>query len=90
MRNYKLVVVFKSDLKKESKDKLVTDIQSWIGEVKNAKVDTLGDKKLAYPIKKNRTGDYVVVNFEANTIPTDVDNKIRMQEDVLRYLLVRE
>lgn len=89
MRDYKLVVILKSDLKKERKDKLLSDMQSWIGEVKSQKTDSLGDKKLAYPIKKERTGEYLVMDFEANTIPTDFDDKIRMQEEVLRYLLVR-
>ncbi len=90
MRDYKLVVVLKSDLKKEKKDQLISDVQSWIGEMKSQKTDTLGDRKLAYPIKKQRTGEFVVMNFTADTIPTDVDSKMRMQEDILRYLLVRE
>ena len=90
MRDYKLVIILKSDLKKDRRDKLLSDVQSWIGEMDSPKTDTLGDRKLAYPIKKERTGEFVVMNFAANTIPTDVNDKIRMQEDVLRYLLVRE
>lgn len=90
MRDYKLVVVLKSDLKKENKDQILTDIKSWIGEMKDEKIENLGDRKLAYPIKRQRTGEYMVVNFDAATIPTDLNNKMRMQEDVLRYLLVRE
>lgn len=90
MRDYKLVVILKSDLKKERRDQLLSDFQSWIGEMDSPKTNTLGDRKLAYPINKERTGEFVVMNFSAKTIPTDVDNKMRMQEDVLRYLLVRE
>lgn len=90
MRDYRLVLILKSDLKKDRKDAFLKDVQGWIGDVESPKIDTLGDRKLAYPIKKARTGEYVVMNFSAKTIPTDVDNKIRMQEDVLRYLLVRE
>lgn len=90
MRDYKLVVILKSDLKKERRDQLLSDFQGWIGEIDSPKTNTLGDRKLAYPIKKERTGEFVVMNFAAKTIPTDVDNKMRMQEDVLRYLLVRE
>ncbi len=89
MRDYKLVVILKSDLKKDRRDQILSDVQNWIGKIDSPKTDTLGDRKLAYPIKNARTGEYVVMNFSAETIPTDVDAKMRMQEDVLRYLLVR-
>ena len=90
MRDYKLVLILKSDLKKERRDKLMKEVQGWIGETVSPKTDSLGDRKLAYPIKKEKTGEYVVMNFSANTIPTTVNDKMRMQEEILRYLLVKE
>jgi small subunit ribosomal protein S6 len=90
MRDYKLVLILKSDLKKERRESLMKDIESWIGKIESPKTESIGDRKLAYPIKKQRTGEYSVMNFSADTIPTEMHNKMRMQEDVLRYLLVRE
>ncbi len=89
MRDYKLVLVLKSDLKKERRDKVMADVKSWIGEMSESKTDSMGDRKLAYPIKKQKTGEYVVMDFSAESIPTDVDSKMNMSEEVLRYLLVR-
>ena len=90
MREYRLVVVLKSDIKKETKDSLFADFQRWIGTVSDAKTNSLGDRKLAYPIKKQRTGEYVVMNFKADTVATDLNAQMNRNENVLRYLLVRE
>ncbi len=90
MKKYKAVLILKSDLKKDQKDTLMGDLKSWIGNVTDEKIDSLGDRKLAYPIKKQKTGEYVVMQFSAPTIPTDVNAKIQMNESILRYLLVLE
>jgi small subunit ribosomal protein S6 len=47
-----------------------------------------GKKKLAYLIKKNRTGHYVLVNFDA---PSDrlneIEHKIRTNQNIIRHLI---
>ena len=79
----------KPDLKKEPKDKLFDEIKKWLGAIKNDKVDSLGEKKLAYPIKRERRGEYAVMNFEAETIDADLNKKLLIKDEVLRHLLVR-
>ncbi len=51
--------------------------------------EMLGKKKLAYPIKKTRNGFYVVetFNFDGPKI-TALENKIRSQESIIRFLVV--
>jgi small subunit ribosomal protein S6 len=50
----------------------------------------LGNKKLAYPIKKEATGYYYVLNFEATPeIVAEVDRKARIDESVLRHMIIR-
>ncbi len=90
MRSYRLVLLLKPDLKKEPKDKLFDEIKKWLGEIKNDKVDSLGEKKLAYPIKRERRGEYAVMNFEAETIDTELNKKLLIKDEVLRHLLVRQ
>jgi small subunit ribosomal protein S6 len=89
MRDYTLVLVVKSDSKKERKDALLQDVQKWIGEVDSPKIESLGERKLAYPIKKQKAAEYITLKFGAKTIPTDVNSKLLLQEDVLRHLLVK-
>ena len=53
-------------------------------------VDDWGKRKLAYEIQKMREAYYYFVHFEADaTCPAEVENRIRIMEDVIRYLCVR-
>lgn len=89
-RKYKLVLILKSDLKKEAKDKLLGNIKSWGGKVTNDKITELGEKKFAYPIKGDKKGDYVLMEFESESVSSELENKTRINDDVLRHLLVRD
>ncbi len=89
MKSYKLVLLLKSDLKKDAHEKLYTDIKSWLGDVEKDKAESLGEKKLAYQIKKARSGEYVVFNFESEKVGPELNNKLVLRDEVLRHLLIR-
>lgn len=89
MKKYRLVLLLKSDLKKDAKQKLIDDIKSWFGAIKNDKLSELGEKRLAYTIKSEKKGEYVSVEFEVESIKADTEKRIRIQDTVLRHLLVR-
>lgn len=58
------------------------------GKVK--KEDLWGVRDLSYPIKRNSKGFFA--HFEIDTDPAMVkglDKKLKVEEDILRYLLVR-
>ena len=49
-----------------------------------------GLKTLAYRIKKSRKGHYVLFNFDASgDAIAELERRMRLSEDVLRYLTVR-
>ena len=87
--NYELMLVAST----ESSESLVSRVQKLISEKdgKIFKVDSLGRKRLAYPIKKQTEADYYVVNFEAAPeVVKTISDKLKLeQEDLLRYLLIR-
>ena len=89
MRNYQLVLLLKSDIKKEQKEKLFADVKSWAGEIKSDKVESLGERKLSYQIKHNQKGEYVVLSFESDRVSEDLNKKLLIRDEVLRHLLVR-
>lgn len=89
MKSYKLVLLLKSDLKKDAKDKLYTDIKTWLGDVKNDKAESMGEKKLAYQIKHAKSGEFVVFSFESDKVGTDLNNRLVIRDEVLRHLLIR-
>ena len=50
----------------------------------------LGEKKLAYPIKKEINGYYYVLQVEANKEAiTEFDRKVKLDENILRHLIIR-
>lgn len=89
-RNYRLVLMLKSDLKKESREKLLDQVKKIAGVSDKDKEESLGEKKLAYPIKSNKMAEYILLKFNANTIPSDLDKNLHLKEDVIRHLLVRD
>lgn len=69
-------------------DSLVKKLTADDGKVK--KEDLWGVKDLAYPIKRQTKGFYA--HFEVETDPKNakaIDKTLKLEEDILRYLLVR-
>jgi len=92
MANYESVLIARQDLGAAQVNSLVSDLSEVIrkegGEV--VKVDNWGLKNLAYRIKKNRKGHYVLLNIvaPANAI-SEYERLIRLNEDVIRYMTVK-
>ncbi len=92
MKKYEIMFIVKAtqesaDVKKtaENAKKILTAEQANVTEFKE-----LGEKKLAYPIKKELNGYYYVMQVEANKEAiTEFDRKIKLDENVLRHLIIR-
>ena len=81
-----IVKVFVSVL--NSVESLKSVVTSMKGEI--SKFDNLGNKKLAYPIKKEVTGTYYVMYFEATReVVAELDRKARIDESILRHLIIK-
>ena len=90
MRNYELVCVFQPDLDETAFNALVEKVKGWISESGGSvdKVDMWGRRKLAYIIKKQREGQYVLMNVTMNPAATaDLERNLRYQEPVIRHML---
>lgn len=90
LRKYRLVLILKSELKKEGKEKLVAQVIAWGGKTANNKITELGEKKFTYPIRGVLKGDYVLVEFESDSVSSELESKVKINSDVLRHLLVRD
>ena len=88
--NYELMAVInpKADTEATAKkvEKFIEDAKA-----QNVKVEKLGRKELAYPIKKQKEADYFLFYFDAEGEGIrGIANKIRLeQEAVLRYLVIK-
>ncbi len=59
------------------------------GKVEN--VDEMGKRKLAYEIKKNKEGYYVVITFEANpTLIKELERIYKITDDVIKFITIRK
>lgn len=92
MTNYEVMFVIDPTLEDEAKNATVETVKEIIaadGEVGD--VETLGMKKLAYPILKNTEGYYVLVNFKGNaTLPKELDRRLRISDNVLRHIIINK
>ena len=90
MKNYELVYVVRPNAEDEVKEAVLNKIQEVIsanGEVE--KVDTWGNRKLAYQIAKFSEGFYELVNFKASAdLPKELDRNLKINENVIRHMIV--
>lgn len=92
MNNYLLTLVLKADLEeKELKEFLDSLIKRIVGEEgKMQKQDLWGVRDLAYPIKKQTKGFFAHYELETDPkIAKTIDKNLKVEENILRYLLVR-
>ncbi len=92
MNNYYLTLVLKDGLDDNARVGLFEMVKKrMLGkDGKVEKEDLWGVRDLAYPIKRQSKGFYA--HFEFSTDPSlakDLDKILKVEEDVLRYLLVR-
>ncbi len=92
MRNYEVAFVIHPEVDDEGLNALTEKVQSWItsGGGSIEKVERLGRKKLAYEIRKQREGHYVLVFAKMSAAaPLDVERNLRLTEQVLRFMIMR-
>ena len=92
MNKYELAVVYNPTLEEEAYAAAQAGVQSLIerfgGKVEN--VDDWGEKRLAYEIQKLREGVYNFVTFTGEpTVPVEVEKRMRIMDNVLRYLITK-
>ena len=93
MNKYELAVVLSSKLEEEERAAAIEKVQGYItrynGVVTN--VDDWGKKRLAYEIQKMKEAYYYFIHFESDaTTPGEIEQRIRIMDNVLRYLCVKQ
>ena len=92
MRKYEVMYILKADLdeasRKEVMDKLAGIITGNGGKVENTD-ESMGLRDLAYPIKDQNKGYYVVLKVEMDNVAINEFNRlVRINPNVLRHLIV--
>lgn len=91
MNKYEIMFILKTNDEEAIKNEVsslksvITDLKGEITEEKE-----MGNKKLAYPIKKETNGYYYVINCNANNEAiSEFDRKARINENVIRHLIIK-
>ena len=92
MNKYEIMFIVKTTMESDAASKLANTYKTLItdekGEVTNFK--DMGQRKLAYAIKKQNTGFYYVINFNATSETIkELDRRLGLDENILRHLIIR-
>jgi small subunit ribosomal protein S6 len=90
MRQYELTVIFpmEEDQHKAGRDQLYSDLAANGAEIE--KTDEIGERDLAYEIKKRKRGRYVLFVIKADQAKITVFDRIfKLNANLLKYLFVR-
>jgi small subunit ribosomal protein S6 len=91
MRKYELTFITHPELDKDALVEVTNKVQSWITDAggKVEKVDNWGKKPLAYPIRKQKDGQYVYMEMEMPPqIGAVIERNLRYIESVMRFLII--
>jgi small subunit ribosomal protein S6 len=91
MRKYELVCIVHPDLDETAFNGIVEKVKGWVVETSGSvdKVEIWGRKRLAYIIKKQREGQYVLFNLSLEPAATaTLEKNLRFLEPIIRYMLI--
>ena len=92
MNKYELAVVLSAKIEDDERAAAIEKIKELIARLGGTVTDVeeWGKKRLAYEIQKMREGFYYFIHFDADSqIPAQLEERMRIAENVLRYLIVR-
>ncbi|MDH5605631.1 MAG: 30S ribosomal protein S6 [Anaerolineae bacterium] len=92
MRPYEVAFIIHPDLDDSAFKEVLDRVQAWIKDAggKVTKVDHWGKKKMAYEIRKQKEGQYVILQAEMEpSFCTELERNMRFQESVMRFMITR-
>lgn len=89
---YETVFIARQDVSTQQVEDLTEQMTGFItdGDGTVAKVENWGLRNLAYKVKKNRKGHYVLLNIDAPVAAVkEMERNLLLSEDVLRHMTLR-
>ncbi|MDU5915901.1 MAG: 30S ribosomal protein S6 [Negativicoccus succinicivorans] len=92
-KNYEVMFIINAGLDEEAADAIVKRVEDLItkngGTVNN--IDRMGKRRLAYEVKKQIDGNYVLVEFAIDPAQIkEIDRVIKINEKIIRHLIVKQ
>lgn len=92
MNKYELALVVNAKIEDEARLATLEAAKALVTRFGGVELNVIdwGKKRLAYEIQKMSEGYYYFIQFEAETTaPAEIESRIRIMDNVLRYLCIR-
>ncbi len=92
MNKYESVVIISPVVEEEGIKSLITKFSELINtQGKVESVEEMGKRKLAYEVKKNKEGYYLLFNFEAKPeLIAELERNYRITDEVIKFIVVKK
>ena len=93
MNKYELALIVNAKIEDDARAAVVEQAKEYIARLGGTvtEVEDWGKKRLAYEIQKMKEGFYYFIKFDAeSSVPAELEGRVRIMENVLRYLCVRQ
>ena len=93
MNKYELALFVNAKIEDDARTATVEKAKEYITRFGGTvtEVEDWGKKRLAYEVQKMREGFYYFIQFDADaTVPAQVEQNVRIMDNVLRFLCVRK
>lgn len=90
MKKYELVCLIQPDLDETAVNGVIDRVKTWVADAGGTvdKIDLWGKRRMAYSIRKQREGNYVLFNLTLSPASTSaLDQNLRYAETVMRHML---
>ena len=93
MRYYELIYIVNSNIERKKVDEVMNKIGSRLENTDSKIINHVvwGKKKLAYPIKKNTYGNYILLHYEGgdNNKLNEFESWLKLSGLVIRHMVVK-
>lgn len=93
MNKYESVCILAQNCNDTQVGEIIVKIQNKIAEFSNKeiKIENLGKKKLAYEVRQNKEGIYLVINFECEAeCISELERFYRITDEIIKFIVVKE
>ncbi len=91
-RKYEVMFILRPDIAADDADKLIAGFEATIhkGNGKLVSSEKLGNRKLAYTVRKFNEGNYNLLTVEADgSLVAELERRLRVTEQVIKFITVR-
>lgn len=94
MNKYELCLVLNAKLEDEQRSAELEKVKSYVSRFGGSVIEPIeewGKRRFAYEINHMNEGYYYFIGFEGKkTTPGELENAIRIMENVVRFLIVKQ